>query len=342
MVIGRSDKRMSATKPITIVAEAAQGYEGDQTQARLLVRAAARGGADLVKFQLVYADELATPAYRWYDLFRQLEMPAGAWQRVREEAEKLGIGLAFDVFGTRSLREALALGARAIKLHVTDFFNDELADAALAAGVDVHVSLGGISTAELDAYLERHVGATDRIVLLAGFQAEPTAVEDNNLARLGAFRERYPGLRTGWMDHTDGEADEAGWLGVLAVPYGVSVIEKHVTLSRPLELEDGVSAVDAEALKRYTARIRVAERALGHATLDVTQVERDYRGRALKAVVALRDIPAGTTISGEAVALKRAPLDGAREAHRRLSSVVGRRLARDVSPGDVVYEGDVG
>ncbi|NCV89142.1 MAG: hypothetical protein EBW19_02930, partial [Betaproteobacteria bacterium] len=42
---------------IKIIAEAAQGFEGDPLLARLLVRAAARAGADAVKFQLVYADE---------------------------------------------------------------------------------------------------------------------------------------------------------------------------------------------------------------------------------------------------------------------------------------------
>ncbi len=63
---------------VEIIAEAAQGYEGNVTQARLLARAAARAGADAVKFQLVYADELATPDYQYYDLFRNLEMPAEA------------------------------------------------------------------------------------------------------------------------------------------------------------------------------------------------------------------------------------------------------------------------
>jgi N,N'-diacetyllegionaminate synthase len=34
-------------------------------------------GADAVKYQLVYADELATPDYKYYELFRSLEMSTG-------------------------------------------------------------------------------------------------------------------------------------------------------------------------------------------------------------------------------------------------------------------------
>ena len=46
---------------IEIIAELAQGFEGRPEQARLLIKAAASAGADAAKYQLVYADELATP-----------------------------------------------------------------------------------------------------------------------------------------------------------------------------------------------------------------------------------------------------------------------------------------
>ena len=53
---------------VEIVAELAQGFEGCPEQAtKLLVKAAAKAGADAAKFQLVYADELATPDYEYYE-----------------------------------------------------------------------------------------------------------------------------------------------------------------------------------------------------------------------------------------------------------------------------------
>jgi N,N'-diacetyllegionaminate synthase len=64
---------------IEIIAELAQGFEGRPEQARLLMKAAASAGADAAKYQLVYADELATPDYKYYDLFRSLEMPDDVW-----------------------------------------------------------------------------------------------------------------------------------------------------------------------------------------------------------------------------------------------------------------------
>ncbi len=334
-------EQLMAASPVTIVAETAQGYEGDPTVARLLVRAAARGGADLVKFQLVYADELAVPSYRWYELFRGLEMPREAWAVVQTEAERAGVGLAFDVFGMRSLEEAVALGARAVKLHVTDFFNAALIDAALATASCVHVSQGGIAFNELREYLAR-IGPNrlHKVVLLSGFQAEPTELADNHLARLGALKAAFPDLGIGWMDHSSGDSDEASWLGVLAVPYGVSVIEKHLTLSRPLEMEDFASAVDADAFQVYVRRIRAAEAAVGSATLQLTDAEEQYRRRALKVVVARERIARGSTIEATAVTLKRAALEDGEEPCWRLDQVVGRRTERDLLENSVVYPRD--
>ena len=55
---------------VDIIAEIAQGFEGDFQKAKLFINAASKAGANCVKFQLVYADELATPDYQYYKLFK--------------------------------------------------------------------------------------------------------------------------------------------------------------------------------------------------------------------------------------------------------------------------------
>lgn len=322
---------------VTVVAEAAQGFEGFARQAQLLVRAGAQGGADLVKLQLVYADELAVPSYRWYDLFRELEMSDEEWRGVADEAERCGIGLAFDVYGPRSLDGAVALGARAVKVHSTDFFNGELVDAVLATGLDMWFSIGGITLDEVAEFLDRHAPTRpDQLTLMYGFQAEPTAAADNNLRRLATIRERFPDVRLGFMDHAAGDSDDAGWLGVLALPYGVRVIEKHITLGRALKIEDDVSALDAADFSDYVGRIRTAEAALGVAGGWTTDAETAYRNRALKVVVARRDLAAGEVVSAADVMLKRTALaDGARVVFR-LDRAVGRELTAPVAAHEAV------
>jgi len=143
------------------------------------------------------------------------------------------------------------------------------------------------------------------------------------------------------MDHSDGGSDESEWLGVLALPYDVSVIEKHITLSRPLELEDSISALDAAAFRRYVTRIRTAEAAVGRNASAPSDVEKRYLSKALKVTVAAKAIRSGETIEAPSVSLKRAALDQARKPLHSIGSVTARRARRDFSPGDVIYEGDV-
>lgn len=333
---------MTTTTPVTIVAEAAQGFEGDPFIARLLVRAAAAGHADMVKFQLVYADELATREYPYHGLFRGLEMTSDGWGSVADEARRRNIGLVFDVYGPRALDLALQLGAAAVKVHATDFFNEPLVDQAIARAPAVHFSAGGIEVDEVHAWLTRlGAGALAKLTLLYGFQAEPTVAEDNRLARLGSLRARFPGLRLGFMDHADGASDEAGWLGLLALPFGISVIEKHVTLDRALELEDYVSAVTAGELAAYVRRVRLAEAALGGGDLTLSPTERTYRHKALKAVVAARALDRGAKVDAGDLLLLRAPLPESGEILRRPGDAVGRRLVRAVAAGAVLCREDL-
>jgi sialic acid synthase SpsE len=328
---------MTVKNRVTVVAEAAQGFEGDPTLARLLVRAAGVGGADVVKFQLVLADELATRDYEYYDLFKQLEMSVGEWESVAEVARAVDTAIAFDIFGPESLRLALALGAESVKVHSTDFFNGPLMTMVIEQAPRVLFSVGGIEVEDVAALIDPlDPDERSRMTMMFGFQAEPTSPDDNNLARLGGLRERFPELSLGFMDHSAGESDEAGWLGVLALPYGVSVLEKHVTLDRSLKLEDYVSALGAEEFSAYVRRVRLAESALGDPSLELSPAEQKYGARAVKTVVASRRLEAGAEIGVADVALLRAPQAASRGALRRLEDVGGRVLSRGVREGQPI------
>lgn len=326
---------------VTVVAEAAQGYEGNLTVATLIVRAAAAAGADVVKLQLVYANELTTPDHRHYGLFRNLEMEDACWQDVAAESRRCGIGLAFDVFGQRSLNMALACGAHAVKIHASDILNHHFVAEAIRRAPHVYLSTGGIAAEEMAQVLARHPAAIDRATAMYGFQGEPTANCDNHLARLAVLRRRFPTLRFGFMDHADGATDEAVWLGVLAVPYGVVVIEKHLTLDRALALEDYVSAVAPERFAQFVKRIRAAEAAIGRDDLTLTSAEQEYRRKALKVVVAVQPLAARSPIEADGIRLLRAPLEAHRAPLFALELARGRTLRRGIDTGRPIYEDDL-
>ena len=99
----------------------------------LLTTGAIESGADAVKFQLVYADELATPDYQYYELFKSLEMSTSIWQETSDRIHEGGQKLYFDVFGFDSLTTALDVTADGVKLSTTEFYNRALIEQALSS-----------------------------------------------------------------------------------------------------------------------------------------------------------------------------------------------------------------
>ena len=323
---------------VRIIAEAAQGYlplvgrSGALETALLLTKAAAVAGADAVKFQIVFVDELAQPGNVHYDIFRRLEMLTEDWATVREFARESGIDFIADVFGARSLQVGRDIDADGYKIHSTSFFDHAFVRDVVATGREVFVSLGGIQPAEVDAFLERHGKAASSLVLLYGFQAEPTPIEMNHLARIEEWRRRT-GLEVGFMDHSEGGTPEATALSLLAMGMGVRLFEKHVTLDRELALEDYVSAATPGELKDYVSILRGVAPAVGRGDLVLGEAELSYREKAIKRCVAARDLAAGQAIEAEDIEMIRteAPY-GAFDPQ----DVVGRTLATEVARGAAI------
>lgn len=315
-----------------IIAEAAQGYEGRPELARLLVRAAAAAKADAIKFQVVFADDLAVPSYAYYGLFHDLEMPEDTWRAVRDDAAKAGLKFYVDVLGPRALALARRLGVDGAKLHSTCFFEDDLTAPVFAEFPRVLLSCGGIEVDEVKRLLDRHASARDKTVVLHGFQAEPTPTDANQLARIPGLA-RTLGVEVGFMDHADGAGPDAVHLSAMALALGCRTFEKHIGLDRALALEDFVSALPPAAFADYVVTMRRLAGALGESSLQLTDAERAYRGRALKRVVAARDLAPGHVIAAGDVVLLRPATPGGLE---RAADVVGRTLLKPVERGTAV------
>lgn len=313
---------------LEIIAEAAQGYLGDPPgKTRLLVEMAAAAGADAVKFQLVYADELCTRDHRHFPLFAELEMADADWEVVTERCQARKINLYADVFGPRSLDLACRLGAHGLKLHSTDVLNVPLirlvAEAPIAR---VLLSAGGTFAPELDQAVA--LLAHKDLVLMHGFQGYPTRLEDNQLARIGWLRSHYPQVLIGFADHVPEGNPERFWLPAVAVGAGATVLEKHITTALVMREEDHESALNPDDFARYVANMREAYAALGQVAdvpdLGMSEAERTYREHMKKHVVAVRDLPGGAILGPADLALKRTSVTG--NVLRDLRAAEGRRL----------------
>lgn len=326
---------------IEIIAEIAQGYEGNPKLAELLVKGAIVADADSVKIQLVYADELCVPEYEYYALFQSLEMPEEVWAELVQTIKKAGKKAYFDVYGEKSINLAHKLMADGVKISTTDFYNIPLLKRACELFATVFISVGGVSIEDLDQLLNNDIRLPANTVLMHGFQAEPTATEDNNLRRIETLRNRYPQCQIGFMDHSAGDNDDAYYLPLMALGAGACCIEKHITLDYSLEIEDYISALSVDRFKAFVAVIKRMKNSLGKGDLELNPKEIQYKSRAGKVVVAKRGIQGNTILTEDDLCLKRVTTKPTGTHFSKYSEVIGKKLVTAIAVNEPVSTNNI-
>jgi N,N'-diacetyllegionaminate synthase len=316
---------------IEIIAEAANGHEGDAGELCRLTELAAAAGADAVKFQLVYASELCTRDYEHFELFRSYELGQDAWERAAAIAHQAKCRLYLDVFGPLSVSLATDVGADGVKLHASDTANLSLVDAVARSSVQrVILSVGGARRLEIAAATD--ILVDKNVVLMHGFLGYPPLSSDTQIGRLRRLRADFPWPALGFADHVPAEGPERTWLSAVAVGAGATVLEKHITLARIARRTDHEAALDPDDFAEYVANMRLASDALTASGLDADDYgmragELEYRRAVRKSVVAAHDIPGGTILDASDLALKRS--GDAPELGMDPKAFVGRMLAAD-------------
>ena len=319
---------------IEIIAEIAQGFEGNPEQARQLLRAASSAGASAAKYQLVYADELATPDYKYYDLFKDLEMKDQVWNNLVSYANELGIDLIFDVFGLKSLKLAEKLKSKTVMLHATDITNFELINSVSSGPIDrVILGSGGAHLPEIENAIEALQSKS--IIIMLGFQGYPTPDDDNQISRIkyisSWLENKYSNTTVGFADHSMPNSNLLSSLSAMAFAAGALTFEKHLTLSQIMKLEDYESAINPDQFYDYSNKLRASVIAYGKVKevpdFGMSKSEQGYRKFVRRNIITSDFIPAGTKVTEKNFVFKRSSLDG---AITNIKKILGRDVLSDL------------
>jgi sialic acid synthase SpsE len=319
---------------VKIVAEAAQGFDGNPVLAELIVKGAIEADADAIKFQLVYGDELASPDYKHYERWKRIEMKDEVWQKIVDITHDAGKEIYFDVFGERSLNLSKQTGADGVYIHATDFYNTSLIKKTLQMNFNkVFISIGGIPISDVEDLVKvESLSKHQNICLVHGFQALPTPLQkttplhEHNILRLNSLRKKFPQFQLMFMDHSHGLSEDSIYLSVAALATEVEYIEKHISLDPLLKLQDSDSALPPKQFKEFVRVIKKYEKALGSPDTNLSFLENHYRIQAMKAIVPNRDLKAGESLHEKDLSLKRVK-DFRQEFHlHKLKDAIGKTL----------------
>jgi len=321
---------------VEIIAEMAQGFEGNYNQAKLLIKAAASAGADAAKFQLVYADELATPDYEYYKLFKSLEMKDEEWLSLEKYSTQNNIKLYLDIFGIKSLSLSEKIGIKAIKLHPTDITNISLLESVSKSNINnIIIGAGGANLDEIKNALT--ILKNKKVDLLLGFQAYPTENKDNQIYRIkileNALQNKFSNFRMGFADHAQPNDSLKYAIACTAIGAGSKVLEKHLTLGKVMEMEDHESALNPDEFKEFVYITQQCGSSFGKTynisnDFNMSNSEKKYRKVIRRHVVTSKPLKKGHIIKNEDLLLKRT---SSKDVIYELNKVYGKEITSDIN-----------
>jgi N-acetylneuraminate synthase len=356
-------KRISRSDPAFIVAEIGTAHGGDEEKAKELIDAAAEGWADCAKFQLVFADEIIHPETGKVDLpggsidlyksFKALERSEQFYRNLKEYTESKGLFFLCTPFGRRSAAILQNLQVEAVKIASPELNHYPLLEQVNRWTVPIILSSGVSTLSDIEATLSY---LTSPALLLHCVTSYPAPPEEYNL-NIIPLLSRIFGIPTGVSDHSR----DPILVPSLAAALGAGIIEKHITLDNSgTGLDDkvalnprkfktmvqGIRGAEAdgfeETVRKLIARYStdLVEAVLGTGRKDLSESEKQNYRTTNRSIHALTDLPAGTILTDQNVALLRSEKNLPPGLFPKyLPLILGKALKRSVFSGKgIVWE----
>lgn len=300
-------RTLSADSPVFIVAELSANHNQDYNRAVEIIHAAAQAGADAVKLQTYTPDTLTIDCHEdcfvnkgglWdglteYELYQKAYTP-WEWQpKLMEEAAKLGLECFSSPFDFTSIDFLESLHVPAYKIASYEINDIPLIRKAARLHKPMIFATGIAYPEDIERALSvcAEEGNQD-VILLKCVSAYPTPYEDVNLNVIPTLAKTYDCL-TGISDHTLGTIVSAG-----AVPLGIRMVEKHLTLRRSDGGPDSAFSMEPEEFAQMVQEIRILEKALGSPEYHLTDKQIEQR-QGSRSQFVVKDIAEGEVLTSE-------------------------------------------
>ena len=358
-----------------IIAEIGTAHDGDITKARALVGAAADAGAHTAKFQLVIADEILHPlagsvdlpggTLPLYDRFRELERDADFYRELQQICRDADVQFLCTPFGLESARILNSLGVDEYKIASPELNHHPLLKEIASYRKPIVLSTGVARLRDIGETVDYidSLSTRTQIQLLHCVTSYPAKEEEYNLLVIPSLQHVF-GLPVGISDHSM----DPVLVPALATILGAVTIEKHITLDRadrglddpialnPKEFRTMVREVTdigtrmsrtADPVDQKRLRLELTDKyrshygstrvdtVLGDGIKRLAPSEIRHYGFTNRSIHAVTDIPAGTLLTAQSLAVLRSEKNLTPGLHPRFwEAILGHRVTRDILAGE--------
>lgn len=318
-----------------VIAEIGTSHGGSLEKAKKLIDGAKEAGADIIKFQWVYAEEILHPNTGFvnlptgkiplYERFKELEVKPEFFRDCLEYTKSLGAKFMCSPFGLRSLHELIQIKPDYIKIASPELNHYPLLKELKNSNPGIPVVLSsGVSKKE-DIQKALAITGTKNVTLLHCITSYPAPEDEYNVRLINTLSRDF-NIATGISDHSL----DPVLVPCLAVSQGAQMIEKHITLSKETDGLDDPVALDLEQFAHMCFCVHQSDAVLRHYGFErgqqeiITQMEDQYGKERVQKVL-------GSGIK------QLAPSEEANYGRTNRSC----HFMRDFSKGHVIQKGDV-
>ena len=266
-------------KPIFITAEIGINHNGDMSICKKLIDVAYKSGCDAVKFQKRDIDQVYTKDF----LASHRDSPWGKTQRDQKQ------GLEFDYEEYQQIDEYckqknIEWYASAWDLNSQDFLRqfkcnyNKVASAMLVyedllkkiAQEKKHtfISTGMSEYDDIQKAIDIFKSANCSFELMHTVSTYPMNDEDANLNVINTLKEKF-NCDVGYSGHEVGLA-----ISYAATTFGITSLERHITLSRAMYGSDQASSLEPAGLNQLVGGVRKIQKALGDGKKKIIEAEK--------------------------------------------------------------------
>lgn len=334
-------KKIGPGHPVFVIAEIGNNHNGNINLARRSIEAAAKAGADAVKFQRrtvkdVFARELLMKEqmhsrslgknYEEYRLAQELKDEELA--ELKEYAHSMGVAFFVTPFDLKSVEAIAKIGVDCWKIASFDLRTKPLLEAVAKEPEPMFLSTGTATLEEIEDAVKTVLAHKKDLIVKQCVSIYPTPDENLNIGAIKTLQERLKPIPIGYSGH------ELGFYPTIAaVALGAVSVERHFTLDKTLPGPDhSTVSLDPFEFTMMCSQIRRIEKAVADTEVRCDEKEKGMLNKHGKSIVSRNEIPAGTPITAEMLTIK-SPGYGIKPMD--IHTVIGKTARVDI-PGDTV------
>ncbi len=300
-------------KNLKIIAELANSHNGNLSTILKTVNIFSKSkekNFDLnFKFQVISANGLALKDYKWFKVYKNLEMDKFQWKKIINYTfpkGKIWLDI-FDDYGLEILKKNINK-IYGIKLQSSVLQNENILknlNFLKRFKKKIIINFSGFEYKKINFLLKNFntFKRNKNLILQYGFQSYPTNLNDLNISKLIKVKKKFPNYQLSFADHSSYKEPISKVIPIMLLENKIKYYEKHICISRKKAKYDFHSALE---FQEFSEMLKILK---GYNILNKernsNQSERDYLSSSIQIPTLNKNILAKNQVTMDDIHFRR-------------------------------------